>query len=323
MPRIITISGQRIKPGEEKMVSLNIASLPSRTSIETPIIVSRSEKDGPVLLLMAGLHGDEINGVEILRRMVARKFIRPESGTVICVPVMNIYGFLNFSREVPDGKDVNRSFPGTVHGSLASQVAYHTMKDILPLIDCGLDFHTGGAKRANFPQVRCLLEDEESLKLARAFSPPFILNSKYRNKSLRKFAGKHGKHILVYEGGESQRFDEMAINEGIAGARRVMRFLGMVRVAPATLRSPVVLNDSVWLRARTAGIFHAGIENGAFIKKGQRIGSITDPFGEYETKLTAPVTGYVIGLNHNPVVNHGDALLNIGINEEINLTEPT
>jgi len=315
MLKIITIAGHRIKLGEEKMVSLNIARLPSRTSIETPIVVSRSEKEGPVLLLMAGLHGDEINGVEIIRRMIARKYHRPDIGTTICIPVMNIYGFLNFSRELPDGKDINRSFPGSARGSLASQVAHHTMKDILPLIDYGLDFHTGGAKRANYPQIRCMWEDEQNRKLAGAFKAPFILNSKYRDKSLRKLGIAHGKRILVYEGGESQRFDEMAINEGISGARRLMKFLGMAKVAPATLRDTIILQKSVWLRARTAGIFHATVENGTFIREGQRIGSITDPFGEYEMKQVSPATGYIIGLNYNPVVNHGDALLHIGIED--------
>lgn len=315
MAKIITIAGHRIKPGEEKMVSLSIAKLPSRTPIDTPIIVSRSEKDGPTLLLLAGLHGDEINGVEILRQLIVRKLNRPDVGTTICIPVMNIYGFINYSREVPDGKDINRSFPGSAKGSLASLMAYHVMKDILPIIDFGVDFHTGGAHRANYPQVRCLLDDPVNRELATAFNPPFILDSKYREKSLRKMAGKHNKRIIVYEAGESQRFDELAINEGIAGARRLMKHLGMAATAPEVKREPVVLHKSAWLRAHTAGIFHASVTNGAWVKKNQRVGTITDPFGEFEVKLKAPASGYVIGLNHNPVTNHGDALLHIGVVE--------
>ena len=315
MAKIMTIAGNKIKPGEEKLVVLNIARLPSRTAIETPIHVSRSEKDGPTLLLMAGMHGDEINGMEIVRQIITKKYHRPDIGSTICIPVMNLYGFLNFSRELPDGKDINRSFPGNAKGSLASQMAYHIMRDILPQIDYGIDFHTGGAKRANYPQVRCLLDDAVNRELADAFRAPFMLHSPYRPKSLRQFAAKHGKHIMVFEGGEAQRLDDYTITHGIDGARRVMQHLGMTKSAPETKREPIVLNRSSWLRAHTAGIFHPSVLNGGFVKKGQRVGTITDPFGEYEFKLKSPASGYIIGLNHSPVVNHGDALLHVGLSD--------
>ncbi|MDX2002307.1 MAG: succinylglutamate desuccinylase/aspartoacylase family protein [Chitinophagales bacterium] len=313
MPKIINIAGQKIKLGEEKTVLLNIARLPTRTSIDTPIIVSRGEKDGPVLLMLAGLHGDEINGVEILRQLLAKNYNRPEVGSVICVPVMNIYGFLNYSRDLPDGKDINRSFPGSPHGSLASLVAYHTMKDILPLIDYGIDFHTGGGQRANFPQVRCKMDDAVNQALAHAFNPPFIVNSNFRNKSLRQLAMRNNKRIIVYEGGESQRFDNDAISEGLAGARRIMKYLGLSKTAPDIRREPILIRKSAWVRAHTAGIFHSTVPLGAMVTKNQKLGFITDPYGDFEVRLKSPSDGYVIGLNNNPIINHGDALLHIGV----------
>jgi predicted deacylase len=313
MHKTINIGGQKIKPGEEKTVSLNIARLPTRTSIDTPVIVSRGEKDGPVLLLLAGMHGDEINGVEIIRQILSKNHNRPDIGTIICVPVLNIYGFLSFTRELPDGKDMNRSFPGSLHGSLASLVAYHTMKDILPIIDYGIDFHTGGAQRANFPQIRCRLEDNINYVLAQAFNPPFIINSQFRQKSLRQLAFKHNKRIIVFEGGESQRFDPNTITEGIAGARRVMKYLGMTKTAPDAKRDSIIISKSTWIRAHSAGIFHSTVALGNLVIKNQRIGFITDPYGDFEVRLKAPADGYVIGLNNNPITNHGDALVHIGI----------
>lgn len=310
---VIVLDGQKIKPGEEVQINLNIARLPSRTVIDLPIYVSRSNKKGPVLLLMAGLHGDEINGMEILRRMIKRNLIRPNRGSVICIPVLNIYGFLNFSRELPDGKDINRSFPGTKGGSLASRVAWHVTNDILPLIDCGVDFHTGGASRSNIPQIRAMLDNPMNAELAKAFKPRFIMNAPLRDRSLRKEASKMGKSILVFEGGESLRFDEPTIKQGIAGARRLMSHLKMIPKATIPRYKTTILDRTTWVRAKAAGLYHTRVANGDPVKKGQVIGTITDPFGAFELPVKSPVTGYLIGLNHNPVVNQGDALVHIGV----------
>ena len=171
--RTVIIAGVEIKPGEFKEININIARLPSHTQIDTPIYVARALEDGPVLALMAGMHGDEINGMEIVRRIIDSGQNRPKRGTVVCMPIVNLYGFLNYSRDVPDGKDINRSFPGNKNGSLASRVAYYLMKDVIPNIDFGVDFHTGGAMRANYPQVRAVLRDPKNLELANAFTEAF------------------------------------------------------------------------------------------------------------------------------------------------------
>ncbi|WP_161890218.1 succinylglutamate desuccinylase/aspartoacylase family protein [Pontibacter russatus] len=311
MPETIVINGRRIDRGEKVLTKLAISKLPSGTVIEIPIYVFRSVHDGPVVLVMAGMHGDEVNGTEIIRRMLTRKMLYPLKGTIIAVPVLNIYGFLNFSREVPDGKDVNRSFPGNREGSLASRVAHRFMKEVIPYVDYGLDFHTGGSSRANYPQIRCVLADYRNEELARAFGAPFILNSSYRQGSLRKEAAKLGKSILVYETGESLRFDENGINIGIEGTCRVLHHLGMMlNHTPPQEESVICLKD-IWLRAKNAGLWRSHVRLGEFIKKNQNIGSITDPYGEMEVRLNAPAGGYVVGLNNMPVVNQGDALLHI------------
>ncbi|MCK6617574.1 MAG: succinylglutamate desuccinylase/aspartoacylase family protein [Cyclobacteriaceae bacterium] len=311
--RAVLIANHEIKPGEFKEIDINIARLPSHTQIDTPIYVSRGLEDGPVLALMAGMHGDEINGLEIVRRILDTDLHRPKRGTVVCMPIVNVYGFLNFSRDVPDGKDVNRSFPGSKNGSLASRVAYHLTHDIIPFIDFGIDFHTGGAMRTNYPQVRAVLTNEKNVELANAFCAPFTLDAPFRPNSLRKEASKKGKNIIVYEGGESLRFDQHAIEEGIAGTLRLMKHLKMIDWAPEPKEENRVIWSTSWIRAKYAGLFQSTIQCGQLVHKGEWIGTITDPFGEFKQKVLATSTAYVIGLNNSPVINAGDALVHLGM----------
>ncbi|QOI97660.1 MAG: succinylglutamate desuccinylase/aspartoacylase family protein [Flammeovirgaceae bacterium] len=320
--RIVKIANHEIKPGEFKEIDINIARLPSHTQIDTPIYVSRGLEDGPVLALMAGMHGDEINGLEIVRRILDSELHRPKRGTVVCMPIVNVYGFLNFSRDVPDGKDVNRSFPGSKNGSLASRVAYHLTHDIIPFIDYGVDFHTGGAMRTNYPQVRAVLANEKNVELANAFCAPFTLDAPFRPNSLRKEASKKGKNIIVYEGGESLRFDQQAIEEGIAGTLRLMKHLKMIDWAPEPKEENRVIWSTSWIRAKYAGLFQSTIQCGQLVHKGEWIGTITDPFGEFKQKVLATATAYVIGLNNSPVINAGDALVHLGMDNVCKIGNP-
>jgi len=315
----IIIGDQPIEPGSFKEINISIARLPSRTQIQTPIYVYRAKEDGPVLALTAGMHGDEINGMEIVRRMIDQGLHKVSRGTTVCMPIINVYGFLNYSREVPDGKDVNRSFPGSKTGSLASRVAYHLTQEIIPVIDVGIDFHTGGAMRTNFPQVRCMMQVPRNVELAQAFHAPFTIDSPFRPHSLRQTAAKKKKNIIVFEGGESLRMDEFAIQEGINGTLRLMKHLGMIDDAPRPTHDNKIVWSSAWIRARTAGLFHPRIEAGQLIHKNQMVGEITDPFGEYREEVKSSVTGYVVGLNNNPVVNAGDALLHVGMDDHCRL----
>ena len=308
------INNIEIAPGETKSVDVNIAKLPSHSPIDISITVSRATEQGPVLLLSGGLHGDEINGIEIVRRIIEHGVHIPIKGTVICIPVINIFGFIHFSRYVPDGKDVNRSFPGNKNGSLASRISYYLMKDILPKIDYAIDFHTGGADRSNYPQMRCMLNDPLNEQLANAFCAPFTIHSKYRPKSLRQSAAKLGKRVLVYEGGESSRLDEFAIQVGVDGTIKLMKYLEMTNHQPQDMnKETITIKNSSWVRARVSGVFQSAITNGEFVFKNQPVGYITDPFGDFKTVVKAPATGYVIGLNNNPVLHQGDAAMHIGV----------
>ena len=311
MPETLVINGESIAYGEQVLTKLVVSKLPSGTAIEIPVYVFRSVYDGPVVLLMAGMHGDEVNGTEIIRRMLTKKMLNPLKGTIIAVPILNVYGFLHFSREMPDGKDVNRSFPGNRNGSLASRVAHSFMTEIMPYVDYGIDFHTGGASRANYPQIRCVLNDYRNEELARAFSAPFTLDASYRQGSLRKEAGKNSKSILVYETGESLRFDEEGITLGIEGCCRLLHHLGMRKDCIPAPKETIVCMKGTWVRAKNAGLWRNFVQLGSYVTKGQNMGSITDPYGKMEVRLNASASGYVLGLNNMPVVNQGDALLHI------------
>ena len=317
MPEIISIRNQEVGLNQSTSIDFNVARLPTGTVIDMKVYVARGKKDGPVLLLTGGTHGDEINGVEIMRRIVRDQLHVPDKGTVICIPILNVFGFINFSREVPGGKDINRSFPGSSKGSLASQVAYYLMQEIVPLIDCGIDFHTGGMRINNYPQIRADLSDPRNLELCKAFAPPFIINSPFRRGSFRKAADQLGKPILVYEAGESLRLRKSSIDQGIRGARRVMRHLGMIKKAPRIGHTTTIFNRTTWIRARRAGMHYSTIHNGQSFKKQDVLGYITDPYGQYQMPVKAPSDGIVIAINNNPVVNRGDALLHIGRRKDI------
>lgn len=314
MPDSITISKQKIGLGEQRIVNLNIARLPTYTSIDLPVLVYRAPVDGPVLLLTGGLHGDEINGVEIVRRMIERELVVPDKGTVIAIPIVNIYGFIQNSRGLPDGKDINRSFPGAKGGSLAKLLAYTLMKEIIPEIDYGIDFHTGGSARSNYPQIRCSFKIKKAEELAKVFGAPVMMHSSLISKSFRSAAHKKGKEILVYETGESLRYDEFGIEEGINGAKRIMKHLGMISEAPEPHKTKV-FNNSTWIRTKNAGLFIPKAELGEELNKRQVLGLIKDPYGDLNSRVIAPKDGMVIGLNNCPVVNKGDALLHYAYNK--------
>ena len=307
----IHINDQLIKPGENKVINLQIARLVSRTEIDLPIHVYRSKKPGPVILLSGGLHGDEVNGIEIIRRIIQSKILsKLKCGSVIAIPVMNIYGFLNFSRQVPDGKDINRFFPGNKKGSLASRVAYNLTKSVLEEIDFGIDFHTGGANRTNFPQIRYAPGDQKAKELADIFNAPISLASKMIDKSIRNEVFKMGKSMIVYEAGESMRFDEIAISEGINGALKVLNHFGMLNEETRENKC-FEFQESKWIRARNSGMVVLQKESGEFVRKGDVLAIITDPFADFKTKIKAKQDGFIIGHNNTPLVNQGDALFHI------------
>lgn len=307
------INDQEVKPGENKMIKLNVARLPSGTVINLCVHVFRSKQPGPTMLVMGGLHGDEINGVEIVRESISRNYYdHLLQGNIIAIPLLNIYGFINFSRDAPDGKDVNRSFPGSMTGSLASRVAATFTTKILPLVDFGVDFHTGGNSRYNYPQIRYSVGDEAAEALAQAFAAPYLIRKPNMAKTLRHVAQEFQKPILVYEGGESLRLDGFSIEKGLQGLQRLMHTKGMISGEPKTVAPPIVFNKTTWVRAARSGLFRWSQQSGAKVSIGEPLGVIHDPYGEFKIKVLANKDGYLIGHNNAPVVNQGDALFHIG-----------
>ncbi len=317
MPNQLIVNKKIINPGENQIIKLNVARLPSGNLISLRIHVFRSEKPGPVMLVMGGVHGDEINGVEIVRRTIEQKlFENLNIGSVIAIPLLNIYGFINFSRDVSEGKDVNRAFPGNMSGSLASRVAAALTKRVLPAVDFGVDFHTGGGSRYNYPQIRFSKGDKKAEELAKIFAAPYLLCKANIAKSLRKVAMGMKKPIIVFEGGEALRFDSLSIENGLAGLKRIMHAQGMIESAPAPDIAPKIFNKTSWLRASRSGIFLWSKQSGVEVKAGEPLGIINDPYGESSVRVFAHRSGYIIGHNNAPVVSQGDALFHIGYDDQ-------
>lgn len=313
-PSAITILGETIFSGESKTINMEIAKLHTTTKLKIPIIIERSKIDGPIVLFSAGIHGDEINGVEIVRQIIVQKINKPKTGTIICIPVINMFGFVNKSRDFPDGRDLNRVFPGSKNGSLASRFAYHILKEIMPIIDYCVDFHAGGASRFNAPQIRIVPNNPELKKLADIFDAPFTLYSKNIPGSFRNSSEKLNVRMLLFEGGKSLDINTDIANEGVNGAKRLLDYLGMLdpKLKTSAQKMPTIyIEKSSWIRAKSSGLFHDRNTIGNFVKKGSILGTITDPFGKFEQKVKAPNDGYIINANHSPIVYEGDAVYHI------------
>jgi predicted deacylase len=313
---IIRINGIDVMPGERKLIKLDVSKLPSGTKIHIDAHVFRSFEPGPCILIVGGVHGDEINGIQIVRKGVEnRVFENLRIGSVIAIPLLNVFGFINFSRDVPDGKDVNRSFPGTLKGSLASRVARAVTKEILPNANFLLDFHTGGSSRYNLPQIRYSVLDPVARDLAYAFSPPVILQKTMIARSFRKVAFENKIPTIVYEGGESVRLDGFSIERGYEGMLRVLNHLGILDIQMPNRESIFHFNKTSWIRSPRAGLFIWTKKSGSHICKGEPVGVIKDPQGYSSHKVSASRDGFIIGHNNASVVHVGDALFHIAYDQ--------
>ncbi len=310
----LIILGESVAKGKTTTLSFNVAKLHTQNSIDVPIIISRSRKPGPTVLMTAGIHGDEINGVEIVRQIIAKGINTPKKGTIICIPVINVFGFIHMDRQFPDGRDLNRVFPGIQGGSLASRVAFQLVTEILPHVDFIMDFHTGGAGRFNAAQVR-IIEDEPLLyEYAQVFGAPFILYSQNLNKSFRNACHKLGIPILLFEGGKSFNIDNNITNTGVNGAKRVLSHMGMLNSKFKTSKPKeacIVVKDSKWIRAKFSGMFKSTITINSYVEKGDVLGNITDPYGSFNHFVKAPNAGYIFNINESPIIYQGDAIFHI------------
>ena len=318
MHKSITIFNETILPGESKTINMQIGKLHTMTDLHIPIIVKRSKKDGPVVLFSAGLHGDEINGTEIVREIIVQKINKPKCGTIICIPVINIFGFVNQTREFPDGRDLNRVFPGSKTGSLASQFAYHIVKEIIPHIDYAIDFHAGGARRFNAPQIRIVPNNKDLKVLSDVFGAPFTLYSNNIAGSFRNSCDKMNVQLLLFEGGKSVDINNEVTKEGVEGAKRFLQHLKMLKPKHqiSSANKTIYIEKSDWIRANQSGMFHGLKQIGCYVVKGELLATISDPFGKVSHKLKAPHAGYLINVNDAPVVYKGDAVFHISTNLE-------
>jgi len=309
----IRIAGREIKAGEKRTIDIPIARLYTHTNMTMPVHVIHGAKPGPRLFISAAIHGDEINGVEIIRRILKLKLMKRLHGTLIAIPVLNVFGFINHSRYLPDGRDLNRFFPGNPRGSLTSQLAHLFMDEIVTKCTHGIDLHTGSRHRNNLPQIRADLSGRETRDIASVFGAPVIIDARVRDGSLREAAAERGIPLLLYEGGEALRFNDTVIQTGMRGIISVMRRIGnLPKPEPVKKHmEPVIARSTKWTRTPISGIVQSAAPLGARVEKGEAIAVIGDPFGEHEEEVFASSGGIIVGRLNLPLVHKGDALFNI------------
>ena len=308
------IGNVRVRAGSTKEVELPITRLVTGGDVSLPVRVVHGREDGPTVWVNAAIHGDEVMGVEVIRQALATLSARTFRGTLVAVPVVNVLGFMAGDRYLPDRRDLNRSFPGSARGSLASRIAHLLMTEVVAKCDVGIDLHTAADRRTNLPQIRADLDDPTTRKLAEAFGAPVMLHARLRDGSLRQAGRDRGATVLLYEAGEALRFEETPIAVGVEGVRRVLASLGMIEPLPSDeddRLAPVECRTSSWVRARGTGILHLEVKLGEHVEEGRRLGGLSDTFGRRVRLVHADRSGIVIGLTRAPIVNAGDALVHI------------
>ncbi len=306
------IAGREVAPGQQQIVDLPLPPLSTHSDLSIPVHVIHGKKSGPTLLVCAALHGDEINGIEIIRRLIGMRSISRLQGTLIAIPIVNVYGFIHMSRYLPDRRDLNRCFPGSERGSLAARLANLFMEEVVSKATHGIDLHTAAVHRDNFPQIRATLEDEATRKLAEAFRAPLIIDASLRPGTIREAAVAKGVPWLVYEAGEALRFDEVSIRGGVRGIMNVMRELGMLNIKRSKKElTPRIVKSNFWIRAPQSGILRLTIKLGEQVSRGDVLGYVSDPYGENETEVVSPNTGIIIGRTNLPLIHEGDALIHL------------
>lgn len=318
----ITIGKVTVPPGRKMRIELPFAHLPSGTEASLPIAVINGRTSGPNIWVSGGIHGDEINGVEVVRKVMRALDAKSLRGAVIAVPIVNPLGFLMRSRYVPDRRDLNRVFPGSARGSTASRLAHLFMNEVVSHCSVGIDCHTASNHRTNLPQLRADIDDPGTLRLARAFGAPFTIKARVRDGSLRQAATEHGIEMLLYEAGQADRFDEDAVNLGFDGVMRTLRSMGMVDMrlpAPGATR---LVRSTRWVRARRGGLVEIAPRLGDRVEAGEEVARISDAFGVRPTRVKTSSSGWIIARTLNPLVNPGDPLLHVAAERGPDMDEP-
>lgn len=310
----LKIGGREVAVGERATIELPLARVYSHVELNMVVQVVRGKRSGPTLCVAAGIHGDEINGVEIVRRLLRQKALSRLRGTLIAVPVVNVFGFIQQTRYLPDRRDLNRSFPGSEGGSLAARLAHLFMTEVVTHCDYCIDLHTAAVHRTNLPQIRATLEGNgDLLPLAQAFGAPVIIDAREREGSLREAVQARGIPLLLYEAGEALRIDEIAVRAGVRGTLAVMREIGMLPKSRSRKQrpQPTVARDSSWVRAPGSGILQSTVKLGAHVREGQTLGRLVNPYGEGESRIVNEAEGVIIGMTRIPLLNEGDAVFHV------------
>jgi uncharacterized protein len=323
----LSLGGADVPEGARTDLLLKVSESYTGDRLSIPVTVVNGVRPGPLLFVTAAVHGDELNGIGIIRSLLQHVEAGEVSGALVCVPVVNVLGVQFHSRYLPDRRDLNRCFPGSPNGSTASRIAHTLMTEVVARADVGIDLHTAANRRMNVPQVRVALSDARSHALGMAFGAPFLIDSNLRPGSLRDAADREGVPVLTFEGGQSLRFEHDVIEVGVCGVLRVMGALGMLDDPPPPPDVPVVESDEThWVRADRGGILDLEVGPGDVVEVGQPLWTVTGPFGRERNQKTSPYDGVVIGMTTLPLVNPGDAVLHIGVlgrHDTASIDDPT
>jgi len=318
----ITVGNRVVAPGRRARIELPFAKVPTGSEESLPVAVINGRRPGPHVWLSGAIHGDELNGVEIVRKVLRLLDAKTLRGAVIAVPIVNPLGFIIESRYLPDRRDLNRAFPGSPRGSTASRLAHLFMREVVSQCSVGIDLHTASNHRINIPQIRADTNNATTLRLARAFGAPFIIHARHRDGSLRQAATELGATVLVYEAGQAHRFDDEAIETGVMGVMRTLRSLKMIDVRLPRVRPTRVMRRTRWVRARRGGLANISVALGDVVGKGEVVATISDAFSTRPTAATASSSGFVVARTLRPLVNSGDALVHIASEQGPYLDEP-
>ncbi|MGI9017820.1 MAG: succinylglutamate desuccinylase/aspartoacylase family protein [Euzebya sp.] len=312
----IRIGGADVPPGARVDLRLSVSESYIGDRLSIPVTVINGQEPGPRMFVTAAVHGDELNGIGVVRELLGGLEPNEIAGTLVLVPVVNVLGLPLHSRYLPDRRDLNRSFPGTTEGSVASRLAHTIISEVVDNCDIGVDLHTGASGRTNLPQIRAILDDKRILEFARAFGAPVLVDAPQRGGSLRAVACARGIPVLTYEAGEALRFDHDAIGVGVAGVKRLMAHLGMLldpRGVEVAELATMQADETHWVRADRGGIINLEVGLGHWVKEGQALWVVSSPFGRDRTPKISPYEGIIIGASTVPLVNPGDAVVHIAV----------
>ena len=309
----LRILGEDVLPGSAQRLSWSATELFEGVPVSTPVLVVNGAFPGPTLCLTAAVHGDELNGIEMVRRVLHDLDPAKVSGAVIGIPIVNVQGFRRGSRYLPDRRDLNRYFPGNPNGSAAARIAHSFFINVIADCDALVDLHTGSFERANLPQIRADLRDPDVVTLTQGLGSMVILHSTPAVGTLRYAATRAGIPTVTLEAGGPSQLELNEVKHGVKSIETLVNTLGMVKKRRFWGEPEPVYYRSSWVRANNGGILLTDVSLGSTVRKGTLLGTITDPMNNASTELRSPYAGRIIGMARNQVVMPGFAAFHVGI----------